>query len=367
MTVQSHHLSKRRVPLLVAGILILLVAMWAGLQRLGWALPGARATWPAAHGLLMVSGFLGTLISLERAVALRRRWTYAAPVITAVGALLIVVGVPGRVGPLLIVAGSAVMLAVYVLIVRMLPAWFNVIMAIGGAFWLIGNLIWAMWLSPAVASLWWQGFLVLTIVGERLELSRVLRLTRDVQAILFAIVGVYVVGLLVVFAAPSLGVRIVGFGLIAVALWLLRYDVARRTVRQKDLPRFVAVALLTGYVWLAVGGLVALYAGYTSGGLLYDAFLHAVYLGFVFSMIFGHAPIVFPAVLNLPVRYTSRFYVHLLLLHLSLLLRVGGDLVGQVMWRQWGGLLNVLAVLLFLANTVSSMLAGKAAGANRGG
>ena len=355
MTTESGTFPKRRVPLLVAGILVLLVAMWAGLQRLGWALPSPRATWPVNHGLLMVSGFLGTLISLERAVALRRPWTYSAPVITAVGALLLVLGVPGRMGPLLIVVGSAAMVAVYLLIVRMLPAWFNVIMAIGGVFWLVGNLIWAVGLPPAVAALWWQGFLVLTIVGERLELSRVLRLTRQVQALLFAIVGLYVVGLLIVFGSPAVGVRVAGVGLVAMALWLLRYDVARRTVRQKELPRFVAVALLVGYVWLAVGGLIALYAGYTSGGLLYDAFLHAVYLGFVFSMIFGHAPIIFPAVLNLPVRYSPRFYAHLGLLHLSLLLRVGGDLAGMGALRQWGGLLNVVAVLLFLANTVASV------------
>lgn len=55
------------------------------------------------------------------------------------------------------------------------------------------------------------------------------------------------------------------------------------------------------------------------------------------------------------------FYSHLVLLHLSLLLRVGGDLAIWLPARQWGGLLNVIALLLFLANTGRAILrpAGK--------
>jgi hypothetical protein len=49
--------------------LALLAGLWAGLLRLGWQLPPLLLQLPAQHGPLMVSGFLGTLISLERAVA----------------------------------------------------------------------------------------------------------------------------------------------------------------------------------------------------------------------------------------------------------------------------------------------------------
>ena len=53
--------------------------------------------------------------------------------------------------------------------------------------------------------------------------------------------------------------------------------------------RYVAVCLLAGYFWLAVGGaLVALQVAY-------DAALHAIFVGFVFSMVFGHAPVILPA------------------------------------------------------------------------
>ena len=56
--------------------------------------------------------------------------------------------------------------------------------------------------------------------------------------------------------------------------------------------------------------------------------------------------------------YRSTFYAHLFLLHFSLLLRVVGDLTGVLIMRQWGGLLNVVALLLFLGNTFRSVQAG---------
>jgi hypothetical protein len=100
--------------------------------------------------------------------------------------------------------------------------------------------------------------------------------------------------------------------------------------------------------------------GPAAAGPPYDAMLHALFLGFVFAMIFGHAPVIFPAVLHVSVPFRSTFYVHLVFLHLSLMLRMAGDLA---MWwpaRQWGGLLNGLTLVLFLANTAYAALAAPA-------
>ena len=66
-------MNKKILPFLVPALLALLVALWAGLLRLGWVLPSTRGL-ALAHGPLMVSGFLGALIALERAVALKIRW-----------------------------------------------------------------------------------------------------------------------------------------------------------------------------------------------------------------------------------------------------------------------------------------------------
>jgi hypothetical protein len=152
------------------------------------------------------------------------------------------------------------------------------------------------------------------------------------------------------FAAFDLGARLTGAGMIALTLWLWRYDLARRTTRQQGLTRFIAACLLSGYVWLGISGLLGVILGGVRAGLGYDALLHSLFLGFVFAMIFGHAPIIFPFVLNLPMAYRPTAYAPLVALHLSLILRVAGDLIPWVPGRQWGGMLNMIALLLFLAN-----------------
>jgi hypothetical protein len=91
--------------------------------------------------------------------------------------------------------------------------------------------------------------------------------------------------------ALDLGVRIVGGSLVALALWLLRYDIARRTIRRSGVTRFIAP---------------------------------------------------------------------LILLHLLLALRVTGDLLVWPEARRWGGLLNVLVLLVFIANTLRVIRRSKA-------
>jgi hypothetical protein len=85
----------------------------------------------------------------------------------------------------------------------------------------------------------------------------------------------------------------------------------------------------------------------------YAAMLHAFLLGFVFSMIFGHAPIIVPALTGLRLDYHPIFYGHLLLLHGALAYRTYGSLVLDVNAQRWGGLMNVVAVLLFIIVTGS--------------
>ncbi len=86
------------------GMIALLTGLWAGLLRLGWELPLVRQSFPAEHGPLMISGFLGTLISLERAVAVGRRWAYASPLLSGIGAMSLIAGFPDSVGQVLLTA-----------------------------------------------------------------------------------------------------------------------------------------------------------------------------------------------------------------------------------------------------------------------
>lgn len=83
-----------RVPLLILGMLSLLGGVLAGLARLGWGTPSFTAGASAWHGALMVSAFLGTVISLERAVALGRGWAYLAPAAAGIGGLALLTSAP---------------------------------------------------------------------------------------------------------------------------------------------------------------------------------------------------------------------------------------------------------------------------------
>jgi hypothetical protein len=307
---------------------------------------------------------LGTVIGLERAVALSGlsensgyRWTYIGPLLSGLGAVALIIGRPALMGPVLITLGSLSLVLVFVSILRLQTALYTVTMAAGSVLWLLGNSLWLLgWPIYTVVS-WWSGFLILTIVGERLELNRILRLSRPVITTLLLAIGLFLTGLVVSLFTLDFGIRLVGSGMLAMALWLLRYDIARYTVRKSGLTRFIAVCLLSGYGWLAVGGLLAMRFGGLAAGLQYDAIQHAVLVGFVMSMIFGHAPIIFPAITGRPVPFQTAFYSHLALLHLSLILRVGSDLVVWLPGRQWGGLLNAATIILFLVNTALAIRA----------
>jgi hypothetical protein len=312
----------------------------------------------------MALGFLGTVISLERAVALGRGWSFAAPALAGAGSLALLVSVPAVVGRLLLCAAAIVLVVVYVVVHRIQPALHLRVMAAGAVCWYVATVLWlAGWSLPRLVP-WIAGFLVLTIIGERLELARVAMLTRT--SVRRFLVGAGLLGLgLVVSVLPSAdgvlgatGVRIAGAGMIGLALWGAVHDVARRTVKIPGVTRFMAVCLLAGYVWLFTGGAIWLVAGNLGDGIgTYDAALHAVFLGFVMSMIFGHAPVIVPAVLRVRLPFARWFYAHVALLHVSLLIRVVlGDAARLTVWWQIGGVGTELAVLAFLAASATAVV-----------
>lgn len=346
-----------RLALLLPGMIGLLAGLVSALARLGW-LPGFTAIAAGLHGPFMLMAFLGTLIPLERAVALDRPWGYAAPALSGLGGLLLLLGLPVHVGGSLATLGAAGLVALFAALARREPALHLGVMAVAAFLLFASDLAWLLGTPPWRVSWGWVGFLVLTIVGERMELSRVRRLpdwgTHALRALVFA----QVLAIGASFVWPDAGVRALGAVLLLTAVWLLVFDVARRTIRADGLTRFVAACLLSGYAWLGVGGVLALAWGEQVAGLRYDAQLHAIFVGFVLSMIFGHAPVIFPAVLKVPIRYAPASWAPLVLLHASLTLRVAGDVAAHAEARAWGGMLNVAAVLLFLLLTAGGVISG---------
>jgi hypothetical protein len=116
----------------------------------------------------------------------------------------------------------------------------------------------------------------------------------------------------------------------------------------------MAVCLLAGYLWLAVGG--AGWALTALGAPLRDTALHALGLGFVFSMMMAHAPVILPAVARIKIEFGRFFYVPLAALHASLLLRLAGGWFDAAL-RSTGALLNAASIALFAATLVGAAIA----------
>jgi hypothetical protein len=247
-------------------------------------------------------------------------------------------------------------LVIYAVVLTIDPAPHVWVMGAGGLCWYLATVLWFGGWSVSRLVPWLAGFLVLTIVGERLELARVALLTPLSVRSFTASGALFGAGLAVTGWSPATGARIAGVGLVALALWGARFDVARRTVRVAGVTRYMAVCLLAGYAWLLTGGVIWLVAGDLGAGVaVYDAALHAIFLGFVMSMIFGHAPVIVPAVLGVRLPFRPYFYAHLALLHVALLVRVAvGDGLSSTVGWQVGGAGTEVAVLLFLAVSASA-------------
>lgn len=331
-----------RAALAVLAGLNLLAALSGGLVRVGlWSVQAAGPRGPGAvvsHGGLMMFGFFGTLIALERAVALQRgAWV---PALCGLAGLLAWT-LPDPLGPW---PGGA----------QLPPA-----LAVAGALGLSGLYAWA-WRhragSPAarralalplaveasgavalvVAALAWShdelllmraagsAFLVLTIAGERRELMRLVPLPP--AAARGFLVGWVAGGLLL----AGLTVAVLGQGadstsavwalrlgwalLAALALWLMRYDVARRQWKAGGWAGHTAQCLLVGYGWLAAAAVF----GLAGQGVAW----HLLWLGFVFAMVFGHAPIMLPALAGWRPRPTRWARLPLFIMGASLGLRI---------------------------------------------
>ena len=333
----------------------LLAGILGGLLRVGVA--AAAGDWLAraaiAHAALVMGGFFGTVIGIERAVAAKRRAGWLAPLASGLAGVALLSGATALAGGLLVAAAS-VFVAVNVGLWKKQPAPHTALLLASAAAWWVGNLLFAGGAAPTAVLPWWFAFLVMTIAAERLEMTRLMRRRPGAQSSLLVVLVLLVLGAGVSAVSPLAGGVLFGAALLALAGWLLAFDIARRTVRAEGLARYMAVCLLGGYAWLATGGIA--WAATALGWPARDAALHALGLGFIFSMMLGHAPVILPAIARVKLLFGGFFYVPLAALHTSLLLRVAGGFT-DFQWRAQGALLNALAIALFALTAVGAALA----------
>lgn len=413
-----------RLALLLLAMLSLLAGLNAALLRLGALAPVISAPLADVHGVLMIFGFLGTAICLERAVALqsgaptkppdlsgadsstssasaagtavsaspgagpRQRsvhaplWAHVAPLASGLGGALVLAQVAasslltdpdspvattlasllGASSPAIprLLPGLAWCLAMAALCAIYLVVWFRrqrsialLVQLLGAVCGLGGIALWTRGLPVALVVVWWLAFLVLTIVGERLELARIAFLSPGTEPRVLSEALVLVLALPLTLAAPGWGYTLLGAALAALVVDVGWHDVARRTVRLTGLPRLAGASMLTGYAWALVPALMWLVAGPALSGHPYDIAVHSLTIGFTMSMVLAHAPIIVPAIARRQLPYHPVMWAVWALLEIGLLVRVvSGVRAAEGAWRL-GGALGVVAMLTFVVTTVS--------------
>ena len=336
----------------------LLTGIAGGLRRVGlsfdWAADRAWLGHAAlSHAALMMSAFMGTVIAIERAVALKQAAAWLAPFASAAGGVALLGG-HAVLGAWLHVAAAVVFTGVNVVVVQRQQASHTWLLLASAGCWLAGNLAFALGWGSGATLPWWFAFLVITIAAERLEMTRLMRRRPAAQPALALILAAMTAGAAISGFAPAGGGVLFGGALVLLAAWLFTFDIARRTLFADGLPRYMAVCLLGGYGWLALGGLAW---GATALGLpARDTALHALGLGFIVSMMMGHAPVILPAIARVKLLFGPLFYLPLAALHLSLAVRLGAGW-NDFPWRAQGALFNALAIALFAATVAGAALA----------
>jgi hypothetical protein len=336
----------------------LLAGIAGGLVRAGVTLPAsAGGSWISptvvAHAFLMICTFMGTVIGIERAVAVRHSQAFAGPLASGLAGVAVLLGA-ATAASWLVVAASSAFIAVNVVVVRRQRAAHTVLLLVAAIAWAAGSLLYALKAPAAAVVPWWFSFLVLTIAAERLEMTRLMRRRQGASQALYAIFGVMLVGASLSAVAPTWGGTLYGLSLLSLSIWLLCFDIARRTVRARGLSRYMAICLLLGYIWLFVAGAAWIATSY--GLPCRDAALHALALGFVFSMMLGHAPVILPAIARVKVLFGRGYYIPLVLLHGSLVLRLAAGHADFTALAA-GATGNAIAIGVFAATVAGSAIA----------
>lgn len=155
-------------------------------------------------------------------MALRRAWGFVAPVATGAGGVVLLTGLAETAGWTLLCAAAVGFVLMYAVLLTIAPALHLVVMAAGALCWYLAAVLWFGGWSITRLVPWLAGFLVLTILGERLELARVALLTRASLRAFAAAGALFAAGLVLTAVpgpTPAIGVRLAGAGLVALAAW----------------------------------------------------------------------------------------------------------------------------------------------------
>lgn len=349
---------KKHIFILLPFILIaLLSGLLSGWARLGWefSLAFTTPTSVAQHGIIMVSGFLGSLILLEKIVFLHNRWFLLLPLINVLSIPLFLFDFQ-PIAMIFLLIGSTAMVCTAVYFVLQYKESYHYLLLGGTVLLWIGNFkLLINGFYPATLP-YWIGFFLLVIVGERLEMSRFLPISRFKINILWTLLLTWIIGILFIpFHSKTFALN--SILLSGIAFWLLQNDMPKHSIKKVGLHRFVGINLIIAYLWLFLFGIWQFLPFQTTFG--YDAYIHLYFIGFVLSMVLAHAPIILPSVLRLGIKpFHTMMYVWIGIIQISLMIRLISDVTEDTTWRKIGGLMNGIGFVGYLGTVAILMVLG---------
>lgn len=340
-----------RIPFILLAMLNLIAGLWSGLIRIGWSLPLPSVA--VHHGAIMVGGFLTTLIALEKAVPMKRKIAFTVPVLSALS-LMMTKNEYYKVGLGFLLAGSVGLMIIQGWYLHKHPTDRSaLLMVIGASLLVTGNVFLLTSRFYPSSFPWWMGFVLFTIVGERLELSQFLPVSEKAKLYLFIFLGCFVVGLVLPF--HGYGKYVSGIALIWTGIWMLRHDIITVGLKSSGLTKYSAAALLLANLALMLEGIFLITLPNTM--LSYDTLVHTFFIGFAFTMVFAHGPIILPAVLGISVKpYSPILYCWLVLLQFSLYLLVFSNSIVEIDLRRHSGLITGSSILLYFITIIFALL-----------
>ena len=340
-------------------LLAVITGIWRAALTRGFLLSPIPEWWPP-HGHLMIGGFLATLIMFERMVALRIHFLIWVPYSYALTAIFLHTGWwPLRVVHFAALAGWLwhCRKAIQVFHNKEKPlvesvAYLTLSLAL--------NYPGGLPASPTV-SLAALSFPVAAIAVERLELSLQFQ-RKGSRAILWGLILWCILWISSVWTAfPPL--NLMGFLTLLLFVGITCFDTALRRSPQLltgGLHSFLRVALYVAYGWLLLSSLAMILWNRLEGAIAKDLVFHLIGLGFIFSMILAHAPIILASTLGkLPPLKPA--WVPFVLFQAMTVLRAVGDLsvshsVSFWTWTGWiSGVGHLFAFLGYVAVSFTSL------------
>ncbi|HZW56619.1 MAG TPA: NnrS family protein [Nitrososphaerales archaeon] len=336
----------------------MMLALLTGIFRLmsDYALyPGILSGLYALHPIMMVFGFLATIVMAERVAGIsvvpRFKSTRVAVAMVPLTALGVVSEIFGYatgpsllryVGSALLFGGCLAFLIVLIGLTRKtgikLPFYF---MILSVASLIAASVYTASKLPAGDLSLIMLllSFPVIFILGERVELTRFVSSgtsSRKFQAaFVSSILAVALFALAGLPMSPSLESELVSAGLamlFATFVVVLSAEVSNFRLLSKSaqpLQRYVSIHTRIAYSW-GLGGIIFAEIYFLVPTLhvnLYDAFIHSIAVGFIGTMLLAHGPVILPSVTGRRLASTRVSILPLILLTVANLIRAAGDLL----------------------------------------